>query len=60
MAPTRVPPSPTTAIPARYREERERVLRILGRWEAALRAHRTEHAAPGRCVHWVHERDAES
>jgi len=38
MEPIRVPTRLTTAIPARYRDERDRVLQILARWEAAMRA----------------------
>lgn len=38
MEPIRVPTRLSTAIPTRYREERERVLEILARWEAAMRA----------------------
>jgi hypothetical protein len=33
MKPTPAPPRQTTAIPLRFWRERERVLRILARWE---------------------------
>ncbi len=38
MEPSRIPGKLTTAIPDRYRDERDSVLRILARWEEALRA----------------------
>jgi hypothetical protein len=38
MEPIRVPTRLTTAIPARYRDERDRVLQILAKWESAMRA----------------------
>ncbi len=31
------PPRSATAIPTRFGEQRERVLRILARWEASIR-----------------------
>lgn len=38
MEAIRVPARQTTAIPIRYRDERDRVLQILARWESAMRA----------------------
>jgi hypothetical protein len=38
MEPMRMPSGGGTAIPERFGPERERVLRILARWEASTRA----------------------
>jgi hypothetical protein len=38
MESSRIPRKFTTAIPDRFRDEREGVLRILARWERVLRA----------------------
>jgi hypothetical protein len=38
MEAVRTPSRQTTAIPSRYRDQRDRVLQILGRWEVAMRA----------------------
>ena len=37
MQQTPLPSGSATAIPARFGEQRERVLRIMARWEASLR-----------------------
>lgn len=37
MQQTPMPSGSATAIPARFREQREQVLRIMARWEASLR-----------------------